>query len=115
MTATPHSSPDPLAALPLLREAGVSVYWQPLEGRTAWVADVDSRQVWISRAIPRHSVLSYLIQALQAVDDGSAETRAADAPAAGRRRPGPRLVHSADTVEHRPGPEPPALHVVHDA
>jgi hypothetical protein len=104
MTATPHPEPDPLAALPLLAEAGVSVYWQPLEGRTAWVADVETRQVWLSRSIPRQGVLGCLIEALQVLDEGSDTTDEA--------RPGsPRLVHSADSIE-RSSRRAPALHVV---
>ncbi|WP_433799790.1 hypothetical protein [Actinomycetospora sp. CA-084318] len=89
MNAFPESVPDPLAALPVLREAGVSVYWEQLEGRTAWVADPASREVWLSRAIPPSSLLHYFVQALQALDDGS------DA------EPGPTmaLVHAADEVE----------------
>ena len=90
MSATP-TGPDPLAALPLLAEAGVSVYWQRLDGRTAWVADARTREVWISRAIPRDAVLRSLIQALEFLDE-TAEW----APAPAR---GPRLVHSADRVE----------------
>lgn len=106
MTATPHSSPDPLAALPLLTEAGVSVYWQPLDGRTAWVADAESRQVWLSRSIPRDAILRCLIQALEALDEGDGAAPAETPP------PRPRLVHSAETVEDGSRPEPPALRAV---
>ena len=105
MTATSPSSPDPLAALPLLTEAGVSVYWQQLDGRTAWVADADTREVWISRAIPRSAVLGSLISALEFLDDQAGAPEAV----------GPRLVHSADTVEEPAGGEHPALGVVRDA
>ena len=73
MTATPL--PETLAALPLLAEAGVSVYWVPLDGRTAWVADADTRQVWISRAIPREALLRHLIEALQFVDEEAGSGR----------------------------------------
>lgn len=52
MSASTDPDVDPLAALPLLREAGVSVHWQPLPGRTAWMADAASREVWISRSVP---------------------------------------------------------------
>jgi hypothetical protein len=93
MTGSPHSAPEPLAALPLLAEAGVSVYWVPLEGRTAWVADADTRQVWISRAVPPGSLLSSLVEALRYVD----EAAAAAPPEPGR--PELRLVHSVDRVE----------------
>lgn len=106
MTATSPTSPDPLAALPLLAEAGVSVYWHQLDGRTAWVADADTREVWISRAIPRSAVLRSLIQALEFLDDEAApppETRGV-----------PRLVHSADTVEEPSGGVQPVLGVVRD-
>jgi hypothetical protein len=103
MTATSPSSPDPLAALPLLAEAGVSVYWQQLDGRTAWIADADTREVWISRAIPRSAVLRSLIDALEFLDDAApAETS------------GPRLVHSADSVQEPSGDERPVLGVVRD-
>lgn len=103
MSATP-TGPDPLAALPLLAEAGVSVYWQRLDGRTAWVADAHTREVWISRAIPRDAVLRTLILALGFLDD------------AGERTPDrrPRLVHSADRVEPAPGWTPARLRVVRD-
>jgi hypothetical protein len=113
MTATPHPEPDPLAALPLLAEAGVSVYWQPLEGRTAWVADVETRQVWLSRSIPRRAVLGCLIEALQVLDEGAEEgsEEGPDTAADEARASGPRLVHSADTVEQS-SPRTPALHVV---
>ncbi|MCD2192106.1 hypothetical protein LQ327_01700 [Actinomycetospora endophytica] len=103
MTATSPSSPDPLAALPLLAEAGVSVYWQSLDGRTAWVADAGTREVWISRAIPRSAVLRSLIEALEFIDDG--------APA---EPVGPRLVHSADVVEAPSWAPAPTLGVVRD-
>ena len=74
MTATPQPLPEPLAALPLLTEAGVSVYWVPLDGRTAWVADADARTVWISRTVPRDALLGCLIEALQVLDEGVEET-----------------------------------------
>jgi hypothetical protein len=106
MTATSHSDPDPLAALPLLAEAGVSVYWQRLDGRTAWVADADTREVWISRAIPGESVLRYLIEALQFLDESG------EAPSVGSPSPHPRLVHAADEVERASDREPPVLRVV---
>ncbi|HEY2224162.1 hypothetical protein [Actinomycetospora sp.] len=103
MTATSPTGPDPLAALPLLAEAGVSVYWQQLDGRTAWVADADTREVWISRAIPRSAVLRSLIDALEFLDQGApAETG------------GPRLVHSTDRIEEPSVGGPPALGVVRD-
>ena len=89
MTASTPSTPEPLAALPLLAEAGVSVYWVPLDGRTAWIADADTRQVWISRAVPGHGLLRCLIEALRFADE--------EAPAAldvSRERV-LRLVHSA--------------------
>jgi hypothetical protein len=108
MTATPNPEPDPLAALPLLAEAGVSVYWQPLEGRTAWVADVETRQVWLSRSIPRQAVLGCLIEALQVLDEGADD---ADTVVDEARPAGPRLVHSADGVEGS-SRRSPALHVV---
>jgi hypothetical protein len=73
VTATPQPLPEPLAALPLLTEAGVSVYWVPLDGRTAWVADPDTRQVWISRSVPRDALLHCLIEALQVLDAGATE------------------------------------------
>jgi hypothetical protein len=112
MTATPHPEPDPLAALPLLAEAGVSVYWQPLEGRTAWVADVETRQVWLSRSIPRRAVLGCLIEALLVLDEGADEgAEGSDTPVDEARSGGPRLVHSADTVEQS-SRRAPALHVV---
>jgi hypothetical protein len=85
VTATPQPLPEPLAALPLLTEAGVSVYWVPLDGRTAWVADPDTRQVWISRSVPRDALLHCLIEALQVLDHGAVE----DAPPS---RPALRLV-----------------------
>ena len=88
MTVSSPSAPEPLAALPLLAEAGVSVYWVPLDGRTAWVADADTRQVWISRAIPGHALLRYLVEALRFVDE-----QAPAAPDEPRARL--RLVHSA--------------------
>ena len=103
MSATP-TGPDPLAALPLLAEAGVSVYWQRLDGRTAWVADARTREVWISRAIPRDAVLRSLIQALEFLDETGEQ-----APAEPH---GPRLVHSADEVEESAGRA--ALRVVPD-
>lgn len=106
VTATSESSPDPLAALPLLREAGVSVYWEPLEGRTAWVADVDTRQVWLSRAIPRDAVLHYLVQALQVLDDHAAP--------ATTHRPDLRLVHSTDAAGSPAYRHPPVLQAVPD-
>jgi hypothetical protein len=103
MTATSPSGPDPLAALPLLAEAGVSVYWQQLDGRTAWIADADTREVWISRAIPRTAVLRSLIEALEFLDHGApAETS------------GPRLVHSTGAVEEPSQGERPVLGVVRD-
>ena len=105
MTATSHSGPDPLAALPLLAEAGVSVYWQQLDGRTAWVADADTREVWISRSIPRDAVLRSLVQALGFLDEAGEH-----APA---ERGAPRLVHSVDEAEQEVSrPDPPALRVV---
>jgi hypothetical protein len=104
MTATSRSGPDPLAALPLLAEAGVSVYWQPLDGRTAWVADAGTREVWISRSVPRGAVLRALIEALEYLDDGA--SAAVD---------GPRLVHSAAVVEETCDPVAPVLGVVRDA
>jgi hypothetical protein len=81
VTATPQPLPEPLAALPLLSEAGVSVYWVPLEGRTAWVADPDTRQVWISRSVPRDALLHCLIEALRVLDDGAAEATPPARPA----------------------------------
>lgn len=90
MTATPETTPEPMAALPLLAEAGVSVYWVPLEGRTAWVADAATRQVWISRSVPREALLGCLIEALQVLD----------------ARPRMRLVHSDDRVADGAGPRP---------
>ena len=92
MTASSPSVPEPLAALPLLAEAGVSVYWVPLDGRTAWVADADTRQVWISRAIPGHALLRCLIEALRFVDEEATPSR--DEP----RERVLRLVHSAASV-----------------
>ena len=103
MTVTPHPGPDPLAALPLLAEAGVSVYWLPLEGRTAWVADLETRRVWLSRSIPRRAVLGCLIEALQVLDEDS-DDGADEGPDLGPDEacaPGLRLVHSADGVEQR--------------
>jgi hypothetical protein len=85
VTATPQPLPEPLAALPLLTEAGVSVYWVPLDGRTAWVADAETRQVWISRSVPRDALLHCLIEALQVLDEGAVP----DAPPP---RPALRLV-----------------------
>jgi hypothetical protein len=105
MSAT-STGPDPLAALPLLAEAGVSVYWQRLDGRTAWVADAGTREVWISRAIPRDAVLRSLIQALEFLDE--------TAERAPEETPGPRLVHSADRVEQASERAPATLHVVRD-
>lgn len=104
MTATSPTGPDPLAALPLLAEAGVSVYWQQLDGRTAWVADAGTREVWISRSVPRGAVLRALIEALEFLDD-----EAPDRPEA------PRLVHSSDAVEAAADTAPPVLGVVRDA
>ncbi len=106
MTVTSHSGPDPLAAVPLLAEAGVSVYWQQLEGRTAWVADADTREVWISRSVPRDAVLRALVEALGYLDE--ATERAPAAPAA------PRLVHSAAEAEQPRCRDTPALRVVRD-
>ncbi|MDD7941758.1 hypothetical protein PHK61_25395 [Actinomycetospora lutea] len=99
MTATPDATPEPMAALPLLAEAGVSVYWVPLEGRTAWVADAATRQVWVSRTVPREALLGCLIEALRVLDE---ETSA----------PGLRLVHSADRVAEGSGRPSPILAVV---
>jgi len=107
MTASSLSAPEPLAALPLLAEAGVSVYWVPLDGRTAWIADADTRQVWISRAIPGHALLRYLVEALQFVDEASAAPDEPDEPML-------RLVHSAERVESRSRRRPPALGVADD-
>ena len=107
MTATSHSAPDPLAALPLLAEAGVSVYWRRLDGRTAWVADADTREVWISRAVPRGSVLRSLIEALRFLDE-SAAGASVETPAH------PWLAHTADEVEQPSDREPPDLRVVRD-
>ncbi|MDL5160356.1 hypothetical protein [Actinomycetospora termitidis] len=90
MNASPESVPDPLAALPVLREAGVSVYWEHLDGRTAWVADPATREVWLSRAIPPSALLRYFVEALQALDDGSGAEPAR----------GITLVHSTTEVEH---------------
>jgi hypothetical protein len=90
MTVSSPSAPEPLAALPLLAEAGVSVYWVPLDGRTAWVADADTRRVWISRAIPGHALLRYLIEALRFVDEE------ASVPPDPPRERVLRLVHSAE-------------------
>ena len=64
MSASTDPDVDPLAALPLLREAGVSVYWQALEGRIAWIADPVTREVWISRTVPRDHLLRCLVEAL---------------------------------------------------
>jgi len=108
MTGSSQSAPEPLAALPLLAEAGVSVYWVPLDGRTAWVADADTRQVWISRAIPREALLRHLVEALQFLDDGAVSEPAAPSG------PDLRLVHSTDRVERRSRRRPPALGVVAD-
>ncbi|MFC5137782.1 hypothetical protein ACFPK1_06035 [Actinomycetospora rhizophila] len=99
MTATPDPTPEPLAALPLLTEAGVSVYWVPLDGRTAWVADAHTRQVWISRAVPREALLRSLIEALEVIDASG---------------PGLRLVSSTDHVEPEAHGRAPALRVVGD-
>jgi hypothetical protein len=107
MTASSPSAPEPLAALPLLAEAGVSVYWVPLDGRTAWIADADTRQVWISRAVPGHALLRHLVEALTFVDEASAAPVEPDEPAL-------RLVHSAERVESRSRRQPPALGVVDD-
>lgn len=107
MTGSSQSAPEPLAALPLLAEAGVSVYWVPLDGRTAWVADADTRQVWISRAIPREALLRHLVEALQFLDE---EGPATEEPAG----PELRLVHSTHRVERRSRRRPPALGVVAD-
>ena len=106
MTASSSSAPEPLAALPLLAEAGVSVYWVPLDGRTAWIADADTRQVWISRAIPGHALLRYLVEALRFVDEAS--------PAPDEPCERLRLVHSTERVESRSCLPPPALGVVDD-
>lgn len=89
MNASPESVPDPLAALPVLREAGVSVYWEQLDGRTAWVADPGTREVWLSRAIPPSSLLHYFVEALAAIDE--------PVPGDG---PGLALVHAAEEAEH---------------
>jgi hypothetical protein len=110
MSATP-TGPDPLAALPLLAEAGVSVYWQPLDGRTAWVADARTREVWISRAVPRDAVLRTLIQALEFLDETA--DRSVGRESADTR--GPELVHSADRVEQASERTPATLRVVRDA
>ncbi|MHC1558829.1 hypothetical protein ACR9E3_07730 [Actinomycetospora sp. C-140] len=85
------AEPEPLAALPLLAEAGVSVYWVPLDGRTAWVADADTRQVWISRTVPREGLLHCLVEALTVIDQGVAPSEP--------DRPGLRLVHDGEPVE----------------
>jgi hypothetical protein len=106
MTVSSPSAPEPLAALPLLAEAGVSVYWVPLDGRTAWVADADTRQVWVSRAIPREALLRHLVEALQFLDDGAAAEP--EVPTG----PDLRLVHSTDRVERRSRRRSPALGVV---
>ncbi|NMO89619.1 hypothetical protein [Actinomycetospora sp. TBRC 11914] len=87
MSASTDPDVDPLAALPLLREAGVSVSWQALDGRTAWVADPATRQVWISRSVPRELLLHCLVEALGVLD------AAEPAPPAPRRAP-LRLVHA---------------------
>ncbi|MEJ2861247.1 hypothetical protein [Actinomycetospora flava] len=107
MTGSSPSAPEPepLAALPLLAEAGVSVYWVPLDGRTAWVADVDSRQVWISRSVPREGLLHCLVEALSVIDEGGTP---ADPPG-----PGLRLVHDSDGVEETPAARP-ALRVLRE-
>ncbi|MEJ2890059.1 hypothetical protein [Actinomycetospora aeridis] len=102
MTATPDAAPEPMAALPLLAEAGVSVYWIPLEGRTAWVADAATRQVWISRAVPREALLGCLIEALQVLDEHQVA-------------PDLRLVHSTDRVVEDSDRRPPELGVVAEA
>jgi hypothetical protein len=87
VNASSDSVPDPLAALPLLAEAGVSVYWEQLDGRTAWVADPVTREVRLSRSIPPESLLRYFVEALAAIDE----------PAG----PGSRLslVHTSDDVD----------------
>lgn len=105
MTATSDPGPDPLAALPLLREAGVSVYWEQLGGRTAWVADPDTRQVWISRSVPRGVVLRSLIEALQAIDE---DDDPPVPPTPARLRPVP----TAAVVEPGPDRVPPPLRLV---
>jgi hypothetical protein len=110
MTArTPPPEPDPLAALPLLAEAGVSVYWLPLEGRTAWVADLESRRVWLSRSIPQRAVLGCLIEALQVLEEDSDDDPQVGADEA--CAPDLRLVHSADRAEQR-SRRTPVLRVV---
>ena len=81
MNATPEPGPDPMAALPLLREAGVSVYWEQLDGRTAWVADPDTREVWLSRAIPPTALLRYLVEALQVLTDAEPDEAPPGRPA----------------------------------
>ena len=91
-----------MAALPLLAEAGVSVYWVPLEGRTAWVADGANRQVWVSRTVPREALLGCLIEALRVLDEQQPETTA----------PGLRLVHSVDHVADESAGASPGLAVV---
>ncbi|MEJ2869145.1 hypothetical protein WCD74_15330, partial [Actinomycetospora sp. OC33-EN08] len=101
MNASPDFVPDPLAALPVLREAGVSVYWEHLDGRTAWVADPETREVWLSRAIPPEALLRYFVEALQVLDDGSAV-----APSRSLT-----LVHSADGAAD-PSSGRPALRLV---
>lgn len=100
MTGSSPSAPEPeaLAALPLLAEAGVSVYWVPLEGRTAWVADADGRQVWISRSVPREGLLHCLVEALTVIDEGGAPTDSGG--------PRLRLVHDGEPVEEASVPQP---------
>lgn len=87
MSASSDSVPDPLAALPLLAEAGVSVYWEQLDGRTAWVADPATREVRLSRSIPPESLLRYFIEALAAIDEPVSPG------------PGLSLVHVSDEVD----------------
>ncbi|WP_018334003.1 hypothetical protein [Actinomycetospora chiangmaiensis] len=99
MNASPESVPDPLAALPVLREAGVSVHWEQLDGRTAWVADPATREVWLSRAIPPSALLRYFIEALTAID---APVRDESVLA---------LVHASDDVEE-PSPSRATLRSV---
>ena len=70
------------------------------------MADADTRQVWISRAIPREALLCHLVEALQFLDDGAvSETEEPTGPDL-------RLVHSTDRVERRSRRRPPALGVV---
>jgi hypothetical protein len=87
VNASTDPVPDPLAALPVLAEAGVSVYWEELDGRTAWVADPATREVWLSRAIPPSSLLRYFIEALAAIDEPAID------------EPPLALVHATDDVE----------------